>query len=189
MKRLPQLLLIASTLVASWFGMQAVHEFGHVLGAWLTGGEVAKVVLHPLTISRTDLALNPHPLLVVWAGPVFGVLLPLTLWSVAKALRWSGAFVLRFFAGFCLIANGGYIAIGSFGRIGDCREMLLHGSSLWHLWLFGLLTCPLGFWLWHKQGDQFGLGNTQGKVNPRVAYATACASLLLLLFASWVDGK
>ena len=38
MKRLPQLLLIASTLVASWFGMQAVHEFGHVLGAWLNRG-------------------------------------------------------------------------------------------------------------------------------------------------------
>jgi hypothetical protein len=31
-------LLAGSTLLASWLGMQAVHEAGHVLGAKLTGG-------------------------------------------------------------------------------------------------------------------------------------------------------
>jgi hypothetical protein len=51
-------------LFVSWLLMQAVHESGHVLGARLGGGTVAQVVLHPLTISRTDLAANPHPLLV-----------------------------------------------------------------------------------------------------------------------------
>lgn len=45
--------------------MQAIHECGHVLGAWLTGGQVARVVLNPLTLSRTDLAENPRPLVVV----------------------------------------------------------------------------------------------------------------------------
>src|SRR5881394_1603306 len=99
--------------------MQAVHESGHLLGAWLTGGRVARVVLYPLTISRTDLAENPNPLPVVWAGPVFGILLPLALWGAAVALRMPGAFVLRFFAGFCLIANGAYIAAGSLDGIGD----------------------------------------------------------------------
>lgn len=81
MQRFHQVILIASTLLGSWLGMQAVHEFGHVVGAWLTGGQVDRVVLHPLTISRTDLARNPHPLLVVWAGPVFGCLLPLDAWG------------------------------------------------------------------------------------------------------------
>ena len=59
-------ILMASTLLGSWLGMQAVHELGHVFGAWLTGGRVQQVVLHPLTISRTDLAENPSPLVVVW---------------------------------------------------------------------------------------------------------------------------
>src|SRR5438105_14300049 len=108
--------------------MQAVHESGHVLGAWLTGGRVLRVVLHPLTISRTDLADNPHPLIVVWAGPVVGVAIPLLLWLIFAATRLPAAFVVRFFAGFCLIANGLYIGVGSFGRIGDCGEMLRHGS-------------------------------------------------------------
>ena len=56
MNRLHQLVLIGSTLLGSWLGMQAVHESGHVIGAWMTGGRVERVVLHPLTISRTDLA-------------------------------------------------------------------------------------------------------------------------------------
>src|SRR5689334_5732511 len=100
MRHRHQTILIVATLLGSWLGMQAVHEFGHVVGAWLTGGRVAGVVLYPLTISRTDLAENPHPLPVVWAGPVVGVVLPLGLWALAAGLGLPGAFVLRFFAGF-----------------------------------------------------------------------------------------
>ncbi|MBC7856499.1 MAG: M50 family metallopeptidase [Pirellulaceae bacterium] len=165
-------ILIASTLLGSWLGMQAVHELGHACGAWLTGGSVQKVVLHPLTISRTDLAENPSPLLVVWAGPLVGVLLPVPFWLVAAAVRMPGSFVLRFLAGFCLVANGLYIGLGSFGRIGDCGEMLRNGSPLWHLWLFGLITIPIGVWLWHGQGGEFGLGKSPKMVSPPIAYTT-----------------
>src|SRR4051794_27203810 len=80
-QRLHQWVLITSILLASWLGMQAVHELGHVVGAWLTGGRVARVVLHPLTISRTDFDKNPHPLIVVWAGPILGCVLPLAAWG------------------------------------------------------------------------------------------------------------
>ena len=147
MQRLLQLVLIVSTLTASWLGMQMVHEFGHVLGAWLSGGSVRLVALNPFSISRTELADNPQPLVVVWAGPVVGVTLPLLVWAIAKIARLGGRFVLRFFAGFCLVVNGLYIGIGSFNRIGDCGEILRHGSQLWQLWLFGLLTAPVGVWL------------------------------------------
>ncbi len=169
--------------------MQAVHEFGHVLGAWWTGGRVARVVLHPLTISRTDLADNPHPLVVVWAGPVFGVVAPLLAWAAAAALRLPGAFLLRFFAGFCLLANGLYIGIGSFDRIGDCGEMLRHGSKPWQLWLFGAVTVPAGLCLWHRQGKHFGLGPAEGQVSPAAAYASlgVCLALLIVEFA--IGGK
>jgi Peptidase M50B-like len=84
MKRVHQAVLILSTLVGSWLGMQDVHELGHVLAAWLTGGRVAKVVLDPLTISRTDLAENPRPLIVTWGGPILGVFLPLALWLIVS---------------------------------------------------------------------------------------------------------
>jgi hypothetical protein len=182
--RLHQLVLILSTVLGSWLGMQAVHESGHVLGAWLTGGRVARVVLHPLTFSRTDLAHNPSPLAVVWAGPIIGVAIPVILWAGAAAVRLPGAFVLRFFAGFCLLGNGLYIGVGSFDRVGDCGEMLRHGSSMWQLWLFGLLTAPLGLWLWHGQGPHFGLGPAKGVVSRCVTYASflVCIGLIVLGF-------
>jgi hypothetical protein len=121
--------LIGSTFVTSWLGMQAVHELGHVLGAWATGAEVTRVVLRPLAISRTDVAENHSPGVVVWAGPVVGAALPLAVWFVAAWLKLPGTFLLRFFAGFCLVANGLYIGIGSFGRVGDCGGMLRSGSQ------------------------------------------------------------
>ena len=192
MKRLHQAILIISALLGSWLGMQAVHESGHVLGALLSGGRVAKVVLHPLTISRTDLTSNPSPLLVVWAGPLFGIVLPLTLWSISVLLRLPCTFVLRFFAGFCLIANGAYIGCGSFDRVGDCGEMLRHGSTLWQLWLFGAVTVPAGLWLWQGQGLYF---DTRARGGPgaasaaRVAYASMAACLLLLALALVVGGE
>jgi hypothetical protein len=185
LNRLPQFILIGSTGLGSWLGMQAVHELGHVTGARLTGGRVAHVTLHPLTISRTDLAENPHPLIVVWSGPIVGVVLPLVLWVAGVSLRFRGAFVLRFFAGFCYVANGLYIGLGSFARIGDCGEMLNHGSQAWQLWLFGVLAAPAGFCLWHRQGANFGLGSANGQVDRHVAYGTliACIALAVIGFA------
>jgi hypothetical protein len=154
MQRVRQMVLIVSVMLLSWLLMQAVHEFGHAVGAWATGGRVTKVVLHPLAISRTAVQPNPQPLVVVWAGPVLGSLLPLAIWfAVWFAMRPSKSTVenfLGFFAGFCLIANGAYIALGSGERIGDCGEMLRHGSPRWTLWLFGAVAIPAGLWLWHR---------------------------------------
>jgi hypothetical protein len=188
MNRLPQIVLIVSTVVGSWLAMQAVHESGHAVGAWLTGGRVARVVWHPLTISRTDLADNPHPLAVAWAGPVCGIAVPLLLCAIAQAARLPGAFVLRFFAGFCLLANGLYIGLGSFGRVGDCGELLRHGSAPWQLWLFGTVTAPAGLWLWHRQGPHFGLGPAKGLVNCSVAWVTLMACVMLLAVGIVVGG-
>lgn len=179
-KRFPQIILVISTILASWLGMQAIHECGHVIGAKLTGGRVARVVLDPLSISRTDLADNPHPLIVTWAGPLFGVAAPFVLWAVLVPARSPAVFLLRFFAGFCLVTNGAYLAFGSLGRDGDAGELLRLGSPPWLLWLFGLLCLPGGLLLWHGQGRHFGLGVAGGRVNPRVALVSLLACLALL---------
>ena len=96
--------------------------------------------------------------------------------------------MLRFFAGFCLIANGLYIGLGSFGRVGDCGEMLRHGAAPWHLWLFGAVTAPLGLALWHGQGSSFGFGAARGQVSHKAAYASLATCLALLLLAFIVGG-
>jgi hypothetical protein len=187
--RVHQFILIGSCVLGSWLGMQAVHELGHIVGAWLTEGRVERVVLNPLTISRTDVSHNPSPLIVVWAGPIFGAAVPLLLWLVASKARRPDAFVVRFFAGFCLVANGLYIGVGSFGRIGDCGEMLRQGSAAWQLWLFGAATVPIGIWLWHGQGSHFGLGDANGRVSRATAYTSLAACVALLVLGFVVGGK
>ena len=176
MKHLHQVLLIGSFLPLCWLAMMAVHELGHVLGAIATGGRVERVVLHPLTISRTDVSPNPCPLLVVWAGPVVGVALPLGLLLAARVLRIKWAYMLQFFTGVCLIANGAYIGVGSFGRVGDAGDILRRGSPMWTLWLFGAACLPLGLYLWNGLGSRFGLGAAAGKVDHRTAYASCACS-------------
>src|SRR5882724_7745741 len=117
--RLHQVVLITAMVLCSWLGMMIVHEGGHVLGAWATGGKVKQVVLTPIGFSRTDFSSNPHPLIVVWAGPIIGSIAPLIAFAIAPAARVRWAYLLRFFAGFCLVANGAYIGAASFDQIGD----------------------------------------------------------------------
>jgi hypothetical protein len=171
-------LLGVATAGLSWQGMQLVHEAGHVVGAWLTGGEVQQVVLHPLTISRTDVSPNPQPLVVVWAGPMLGVALPVLLWLVVRAVRPRVAYLVRFFAGFCLVANGAYIGVGAAWPVGDAETMRHLGVPAWIMAVFGVMCVAGGFAMWHRLGPSFGLDGTS-KVNPYHAAVIAAAWLLL----------
>ncbi len=183
-----QIILIATFLPLCWLLMQVVHEAGHVLGALATGGKVTQVVLHPLAISRTDVLPNPVPLVVVWAGPLLGTVIPLGLFLLARQTKWQAAFLLRFFAGFCAVANGLYIGIGSIEGIGDAGEMMHLGSPRWSLWLTGLIFVPLGFLLWNRQGSFFGFGKQSKEISMPVVYGVA-ATLMLLVVAELLLSK
>ena len=190
MKRQHQLLLIAATLAFSWLAMQAVHEFGHIAAAVVSGGRIDDVVLYPTKISYTRLISNPHPLFVAWMGPVVGVVLPCLAFVVARALRSRRQYLFQFFAGFCLIANGAYLGFGSLGRIGDAGDIIRQGSPIWLLWLFGVVTIPVGFVLWNGLGPSFGLGPSAGQVDRAAAYLMLALLVIItgleLLFSSSV---
>jgi len=147
-----RLLISLAVIYLSWLGMQAIHEFGHILAAWATGGNVVRLVLHPVAISRTDVSPNPRPLAVAWGGPLLGVLGPLLLVITSRFValkRFDGRPNADFFAGFCLIANGAYIGLGSFGRVGDAGDLLRHGSPQWLLVAFGVSAIAAGLLVWH----------------------------------------
>ena len=177
MHRAWQTLLIVFTLADCWLAMQAVHEFGHVVGAWATVGVVAKVVLRPWTFSRTELATNPDPLVVAWAGPVLGAVLPVAAWLVAALSRLPGAYLVRFVAGFCLVANGAYLGGGALDRLGDAGDLQRHGSPLWMPLAFAAVTVPAGLALWHGQGRHFGFAGAGGRVSRR---ATVVSGIMLV---------
>ncbi len=183
----PAALLIVTTLAASWYAMMIVHEFGHVFAAWLTGGQVARVVLHPLAFSRTDLSTNNNPIAVVWGGPIVGTLLPLALWLVARALRLRIAFLVRFFAGFCLIANGAYLSSAILEPVGDTDDMLRYGVPLWLIIAPGALSFFAGFATWNRLGPHFGLTNQPVDRDAVIgASVTLCVLIAAMLAWSWL---
>ena len=188
-RRCLQILLIVSFIAFSWLAFMVVHEFGHALTAWLTGGSVALMVLHPQQISWTTFSSNPHPQLTAWGGALGGSVFPVVFLLIARRLRSPGLYLFRFFAGFCLIANGLYLFVDSFGRGGDGHTLIQYGASQWELLLFGIVATPLGFWLWHGLGPHFGLGAARGRVSGSAAVisvsllaATVAIELLLYPF-------
>lgn len=143
-------LLLAT--IASWYGMMALHEAGHCIAAWWTGGVVERIHFPLLGFSQTILSANPHPLAVAWAGPLVGALVPALLIVIAPYNRSNLAVALRFFSGFSLIANGLYLGLGGFDRVGDCAELLNNGAQLWQLVTFGIGAFALGMYSWHRLG-------------------------------------
>ncbi len=163
--------------------MMALHELGHVVGAIVTGGVVERVVLYPLTISRTDVSPNPHPATVVWMGPIVGSVVPLTALAVIPQRLDVLRTIARFFAGFCLIANGAYISVGWIDQVGDCGEMLRTGTPVWLMIAFGGVTIPLGLYLWHGLGSIKHFVETPSLITGRLTYTA-----VIILVAVFVLG-
>ena len=140
----------AALLYACWVGMMAVHEFGHMLHAWISGGRVISVSIPPLGFSQTIVWPNPHELFVVWGGPLWGATFPVLACTIMRVARRRVPAWLVFFAGFCLIANGAYIGIGWIRRAGDTADMLRLGTPLWLLIAFGVVCVSGGLMMWHQ---------------------------------------
>jgi hypothetical protein len=151
--RRQRLLLLALAAYPAWLAMMAVHEAGHALHAVTSGGRIQRISIPLLDFSRTDLAINPHPLWVAWGGPLWGCLIPLALLTIATALR-RLVNPLRLFAGFCLIANGAYIGLGPWMTAGDGHDLLRHGARAWMLIAFGATAFAGGIFLWHRASDE-----------------------------------
>lgn len=153
-ERLDLTLLLLGLGALGWLLMQGLHEAGHMLHAWLSGGEVVAVDLHPLRLSRTLLGANPHPRFVAWGGAVWGSALPLAGVALARAAAapaWAVA-IGRALAGLCLLANGVYLGVGGFVRAGDAGDLLLAGAWPGSLVVFGLTASVGGLALWHGTG-------------------------------------
>jgi hypothetical protein len=180
-QRFNQVLLIASTLAWSWLAMQGIHEFGHVLHAWSSGGRVVRFVLHPLVISRTDVDPNPHPQFVAWGGPIWGAIIPLAAFGAVRSAGWTRAWLARFFTGFCLVANGAYLLGGSFFPVGDAEVLLREGAPRVALAGAGLIALVSGFVLWNGIGSHFGLGQPDSQIDARAAWWVAAATAVLIV--------
>ena len=178
-------LFIALSIAASWLAMTALHETGHVLNAWLSGGRDMGVELPPRGLGHTQVSPNPDPRFVAWGGAFWGCLLgslPLLFSRRGELPRWMA----RFFAGTCLIANGVYLFLGAFfgdpNGADDAHELMRHGAQTWQIVTFGLLAALAGLSLWHGLGARLGFGRAAELAGPKTLAALG-ALVLGFLFA------
>ncbi|MGB8983563.1 MAG: M50 family metallopeptidase [Anaerolineales bacterium] len=108
----------------------AVHELGHAIVIWATGGTVARIVLHPFTWSYTYYSPSPgYPILTSWAGILFESLLALLL--AALVWRWrqrSWALLCLVIAIMALAKGGLYASIDALLQTGgDSTDLIWLG--------------------------------------------------------------
>jgi hypothetical protein len=92
-------------LAVSWCVMTFVHESGHVLCGWASGGTLQHADLAPWHLPHSSFDPDPHPLVTLWGGPILGAVVPL---AVALVVRRGW---MWFIAYFCVLANGSYLAV------------------------------------------------------------------------------
>jgi hypothetical protein len=132
-------------ILLSWYPLSLIHESGHLLSAWFGGAQEISLVWHYGVISETLREQSRWPIVDVWAGPIFGVLIPLfVVWG--NPYHKIRPILLRF-AALCALGNGLYIGLGWLEPGGDAWTLLGLGCPLWALTSFGFLALTLGIWL------------------------------------------
>lgn len=117
-----------------------LHELGHALGYWISGGSVIAIVMEapaPTGYVRGSSA-DPRP--VVWGGVVFGSFVALVPRAIARyvAPKSPVSFTALMVASFCLAHNGLYLFVGGIVPFGDALGMIDLGAPRWLLILLGL---------------------------------------------------
>jgi len=88
-----------------------------------------------------------------------------------------------------LIANGLYLATAVIDPVGDSAVLLRLGCPVWVLVLFGIITVPVGFLLWHGQARHFGFGPEAQPVNPNQTISLTLFVLLLIVLESLLSAR
>ena len=118
--------------------MMLVHESGHMLAAVASGGTVQRLVFGPLEscLAHSIFPQSASPLCRLGRPGRRAALFPLAF-SIGLRIAQIRFYLAQLFSAFCLLANGAYIGVGSFDRVGDSGDMLKYGCPPWTLWLFG----------------------------------------------------
>ena len=128
-------------LSVAWCVMVLSHETGHLLGGWLGGGKLQQADLRPWALPHSRFDPDPHPLLTLWAGPIFGVAGPLI---AALLIRKPWVWLI---AHFCLLANGCYLITAwvDGGTHLDTTRLLAQGASPLQIIAYCAITIAWGY--------------------------------------------
>lgn len=137
-----RILQFLGLLAASWCLMTFTHEFGHILGGWFSGATLTSADLLPWHLPYSFFDPDPHPLVTLWCGPIFGVAVPVT---IALAVRRDWMWLMAYF---CVLANGLYLAVAWYAGDDqlDTPKLLENGAHPVSIAFYCLLTISVGYW-------------------------------------------
>ena len=104
--------LLAGAFAIGYNAAMALHELGHALGQWVTGGSVARISLHPFSWCYTYYKSVPrYPDFVTWSGAGLAVTTSVLLLLLGRRWRtpWLTPLIVGAICG--LVANGVYLAV------------------------------------------------------------------------------
>lgn len=101
-------LLLLGSFAIAYNASEFLHELGHALAAWMTGGQVSGIVVHPFNWSFCY-AVSPYPLFLTAAGVMFSSLAGVLIFVCL--IRWPKPFLLPLLliGPLTLINNGDYM--------------------------------------------------------------------------------
>jgi|JI10StandDraft_1071094.scaffolds.fasta_scaffold06383_5 hypothetical protein len=128
-------------LAISWVLMTQFHEWGHIIGGYLSGGKLIALDVWPWHLPYSIFEPDPHPLVTLWSGLLVGIVAPFLL---ALLIRTDSAW---FVSHFCWLANGSYIALAWISRDSylDTTKLLEYGAPTWSIAFYCCLTIGVGY--------------------------------------------
>jgi len=128
MKTLQRMLIVGGLYVFVSYVSEIVHELGHVLAAWGTGGQVYGIVISAFSWSYAY-AYSSESMALAWSGfaaqVAFGVMVFCLLWICKSRLSLVGVLL----AAESLAEAGGYMLVGAITNEGDSATLIGRGIA------------------------------------------------------------
>jgi len=135
-----------------WVFGTGLHELGHAVSMWITGGVVNRITLTPFSWSYTYYGSPPkYPQFTTWSGVLLGSFfgLLILLWIRNKN---SPYFVPFLYLGIApMLQSGGYYFIDTFiTKRGDAASLIQAGVPIYYVLGAGLALAFLGGIFFHQ---------------------------------------
>jgi hypothetical protein len=142
--------------------MTVVHETGHIVAGWASGGTLREADVAPWSLPHSHFDPDPHPLVTLWGGPVIGALVPL---AIAALVRHGWMWFIAFF---CVLANGSYLAIAwvTGERYLDTPRLLHHGAHPATIVAYCVVTIAVGYVGFRRQCIRVLSASAQSPAEP-----------------------
>ena len=144
---LKSIFLLFGSFVFARFFATFLHEHGHAIAAWATGGKVCRIVFHPFSWSYVNhYSSKPgYENIVTWAGPLFAVFVGLLLLIIVWRWHRPNIMPVLMIGVVACCKDGSYLIISCLANTrGDGATLVKHGTPLVVVVAVGFILFAIG---------------------------------------------